>query len=63
MGFISDSQATEEQERVLINEFWGFVHGEDMEGVSDDTIAVALLTLIGVHLSDREGVPDKQEEE
>ena len=37
-------------------DFWAFTHGDHQGGVSSDTLRTAFITIIGVHLNDREFV-------
>jgi hypothetical protein len=38
----------------MIEDMWTMVRGEDFEGVSWDTLKIAMLNMIGVHTLDRE---------
>lgn len=46
----------------MSEDFWKLVHGEENEGVSEDTLRIAFSNLIGVECADREGTKKKEED-
>lgn len=57
LGFLPKDRAPEPHERALCQDLWTLVRGEEMRGVSYDTLRVVLLNMIGIKTNEREVKP------
>lgn len=54
IGFLSRNKAPEAFEHSLCRDLWTLVKGDELQGVTFDTLLVIFLSIIGIRTKDRE---------